>query len=175
MLTGKSLEVLWEVLSRVLWEIGGAPRGDPEGAQGTRECLSKCSKGALSVDAPTLTGALSSPVSTLGITPRSTPNFPEHPQEHFPEYFQGFPVRTPVHGPRYCKAMVHLVFWRSVVGTPVLSSILEDCVAKRLDLFTRGKLPSSDLKFAGDFWVDFFLLFSSKAKGPRRSTKKDPR
>ena len=78
--------VLRLVLPRVLWEVGGAPRSAPEDAQ--------C--GALTGRAAS--GAL------LG----STPNLPEHsrgdPREHFPEHFHEFPTLvTPVTGGCDCK------------------------------------------------------------------------
>ena len=63
-LTGQSLEVLWEVLPGVLWKIGAGKA--PSGA---------------------LPGFPEHPREH----PQEHPNFPEHPQEHFPETFQGLP------------------------------------------------------------------------------------
>ena len=87
----KALEVLWEVLPRVLWKIrvlrgvllrvlkglGGAQASAPESAH--------------SVDAPILSTLESTAPSGA---PSEHPNFPEHSQEHFPEHIQGPPPIT---------------------------------------------------------------------------------
>ena len=80
----------------------GAPGSAPESAQGnwgcSRECSRECSVWGVNRK------------STLGSTPWSTPNFPEHsrehspehpdfpehPREHFREHFQGFPTSAPL-------------------------------------------------------------------------------
>ena len=90
-LTGKSLKVLREVLSGVLWEIGVLWGVLPRVLRETGGAPESAPEGALPVEPPTL--------GTLVSTPWSTPGFPEHPREHppehprerFPEHFHGFP------------------------------------------------------------------------------------
>ena len=74
----------WEILESALGSAPGtAPgnRGAPgrcsESAQGNWGCSRECSRECSMWGVNTL--------STLGSTPRSTPNFPEHSREHLPQ------------------------------------------------------------------------------------------
>ena len=109
MLKGKFLEVLWEVLPRVLWEIGvlrgvlrrvlrgirGAPGSAPESAQ----CGASTGR-ALSGALP---GAPRIPLSTLRSTPRSTPISQSTLGSTSQSTSRNFPFSTPVTGRHHCK------------------------------------------------------------------------
>ena len=69
--------------------LGSAPEGAP-GIRVLRRVLLRVLSGLEGAPPSALEGAQCGLI-TLGSTPRSTPNFPKHPLEHFPEHFQGFP------------------------------------------------------------------------------------
>ena len=59
-----------------------------------------------------------------------------------------------------------------------LSRIVSEFFLKARNLavwILAAKVPDADLNFAVDLWVDFFLLFLPRKKGPKKSTKKIPR
>ena len=108
--------MLWEVLPRVLLEIGVLPRGVlPRVLREIGGAPESAPESALLVDV--------NRKSTLGSTLRSTPNLPEHSREHPPgaPRFPGAPsgalpralsrishFSTPVTGRRDCKTRGHM-------------------------------------------------------------------
>ena len=76
----------------------------------------------------------------------------------------GFPLWT-------CPSF--FVLFRPFWDFPDFFGIFPICQGRILAVWILApKLPNSDLKIAVDFWVDFVLLFFSKEKGPKNSTKK---
>ena len=144
--TEKSVEVLWGVLQRVLWEIGvlcgvlpralkglgGAPASALEGAQ--HGGINR--KSALG----STCWATPEPLEHPQEHPPEHPNVPEHPHEHFPEHFRISQLGSHVYGRGHCSTSVPTV---SFVLRWAIFCVIQSLCHSKIDWLSNYRFPQT--------------------------------